>query len=498
MTQKRFIKNRILSDIVITIVVSGLFFLLTLPFRNFLSVFNLTEIRPTGAMNPVLGLFFGWPGALGCTIGNFFIDLISGTEIQYCFLYLIPQFAYGIAPYFLWKLFTKKDQDVFKLDTMSKILKFAGTMVLSALIFGLCIWPCVLNFSDPLAFAFFCFLNNTVMCLLLGFPLLIGLNRIYSRIKLEKSEILLLVSFVVELIAIIVVAICFRTFGGYVDLLEVKVLEQIYITSIICIVVIVLVTLILIAFGLNRELNDKRQQLSVAASIQQNMLPSSKTFNDKRFSIYASMKPAKEVGGDFYDYFFLDDNRIAFLIADVSDKGVPSSLFMMRAASSIRAFAKTDLSAAEIFINVNESLCEQNEKNYFVTCWMAFLDLNTGKMEYVNAGHNPFVIKKKNGEVSLVKSKNFMFLGAFDSINYESETIQLEKDDVVFIYTDGVTEANNKKHQLFGTNNMLQAIKDSESDPKLICENVKKSVDEFSSGAPQFDDITMVSVKFLK
>jgi sigma-B regulation protein RsbU (phosphoserine phosphatase) len=206
------------------------------------------------------------------------------------------------------------------------------------------------------------------------------------------------------------------------------------------------------------------------------------------------MTPAKEVGGDFYDFYFVGDNTLAFLIADVSGKGIPAAMFMMTAKTLIKNLAETSISVEEVFTRANDELCKMNDAGMFVTAWMGEIDLTTGVMSFVNAGHNPALVKRGNGDFEYLKVKPGLVLAAMEGIKYHKNEIQLEPGDKVFLYTDGVTEATDANVELFGDDRLLAKINSvKDKDCTSICNDIKKGVDEFVGEAEQFDDITMLA-----
>ena len=239
-------------------------------------------------------------------------------------------------------------------------------------------------------------------------------------------------------------------------------------------------------------------ELSLAARIQASMLPN--VFppfpNRKEFDIYASMTPAKEVGGDFYDFFFTDDDHLCMIIADVSGKGVPAALFMMAAKIIFANYAKMGKSPSEILTAANTAICAHNYEDMFVTVWLGILEISTGKLQAANAGHEYPAIKKAGGNFELFKDKHGFVIGGMDGMKYKQYEIQLDKGDTLFLYTDGVPEATDKDNQLFGTERMLAALNISpDSSPKQILENVRQETDRFADGAQQFDDLTMLCIR---
>ena len=240
------------------------------------------------------------------------------------------------------------------------------------------------------------------------------------------------------------------------------------------------------------------KELEFARQIQLSALPS--VFppypGRKDFSIFASMDAAKEVGGDFYDFYLLGENRLAFLVADVSGKGIPAAMFMMNAKTLIKGLAERGHDVDEVFTIANNRLCQNNDAGMFVTAWLGILDLQTGNLRYVNAGHNPPAIRKHAGAFKLLKSRANLVLACMDGIRYRSEEITLEPGDEIYLYTDGVTEAQNGCEQLFGNERLLQSLNAAhEQTVEERCMQVKKDVEMFVGGAPQFDDMTMLCVK---
>ena len=242
------------------------------------------------------------------------------------------------------------------------------------------------------------------------------------------------------------------------------------------------------------------QELILARTIQTSALPQIFNFSDRdEFELFASMNPAKQVGGDFYDFFFVDRNKIAFVIADVSGKGIPAALFMMRSKTAIRSFAEAGGTPEEILIKTNETLCEGNDAEMFVTVWIGILDLATGCMACANAGHEYPAIMHQNGKYELIKDKHSVALAAMPGIKPKPYEIKLELNDRIFVYTDGVPEAINEKEEQYGTERMLEVLNTTVG---MSMENtlnkVSASVNSFKGEAEQFDDITMLGIEFKK
>ncbi len=241
------------------------------------------------------------------------------------------------------------------------------------------------------------------------------------------------------------------------------------------------------------------KELEFAHRIQLSALPS--VFppypDHDEFEIFASMDAAKEVGGDFYDFYFAGRNKFVFMIADVSGKGIPAAMFMMTAKTHLRNMTESGMDIAEVFTKVNKRLCENNAADMFVTAWMGAIDLKTGMLSFVNAGHNPPLIKRADGSFEYLRSKANFILAGMDMTRYTRQEIQLSAGDEIFLYTDGVTEATNPAEELFGEDRLQACLNGAETtDMTELCKTVKRAVDDFADSAPQFDDITMVAVKF--
>ena len=241
-------------------------------------------------------------------------------------------------------------------------------------------------------------------------------------------------------------------------------------------------------------------ELNVATQIQADMLPRIfPAFPDrKEFDIFASMIPAKEVGGDFYDFFLIDYNQLGLVMADVSGKGVPAALFMVIAKTLIKNRAMMGDSPAKVLENVNEQLCEGNEAELFVTVWLAVLDLSTGKGIAANAGHEHPVIRRKDGQYELDIYRHSMAVACMEGARFREHEFELHPGDSLFVYTDGVPEAMNKNDELFGNDRMLEVLNlHVDERPEELLPHVKEGLDRFVGDAPQFDDITMLGLKYI-
>ena len=236
-------------------------------------------------------------------------------------------------------------------------------------------------------------------------------------------------------------------------------------------------------------------ELETAAAIQQHMLPEDTPEfpGHPEYKLCASMKPAKEVGGDFYDYFLVDDTHLVLLIADVSDKGVPAALFMAEARTMIRSRAQTGEEPEQILYYVNDQLNKGNDRGFFVTVWMALLDLETGEGVAVNAGHEPPVICREGGDFELVRYRHSLAVGMMKGMEFPQHTFRLGPGDKLFVFTDGVPEALNSSSEQFGTDRMLKVLNENRNeDPAGLLAAVARAIDDFKGEADQFDDITIV------
>lgn len=240
-------------------------------------------------------------------------------------------------------------------------------------------------------------------------------------------------------------------------------------------------------------------ELGLAASIQREMIPYTfPPFPDRdEFSLYATMDPARMVGGDFYDYFLVDDDHLCIVIADVSGKGIPGALFMMASMIMLSDMAKTEKSPADILRNVNEAICKNNKQKLFVTVWMGMLEISTGRMTCANAGHEYPVIKRPDGKYELLKDAHSFVVGGMAGVRYKEYQLDLAKGTKIFLYTDGVPEAVNEKEEMFGTDRLIEVLnRDPEADPEQAIEGVRNAVNGFSGEAEQFDDMTMLCLEY--
>ena len=241
-------------------------------------------------------------------------------------------------------------------------------------------------------------------------------------------------------------------------------------------------------------------ELSLATRLQAAYIPHDfPPFPDrKEFDLYATMEPAREVGGDFYDFFLIDDDHPCLIMADVSGKGIPAALFMMVSKMILSSCAMLGKSAAEILTKTNEALCANNQEDMFVTVWLGILEISTGKLTAANAGHEYPALMQNGGSFGLYKDLHGFVVGGFEGMDYSEYELQLSPGDKLFLYTDGVPEASDAGRNMFGIDRMIKALnEDPQASPLKILTNVRGAVDIFVNGAEQFDDLTMLCFEYL-
>ncbi len=268
---------------------------------------------------------------------------------------------------------------------------------------------------------------------------------------------------------------------------------------IVMLVLLLMYCLLNVSQGKDKAIADR--DLLLASSIQEHVLPSTFPYMPERdeFDLYATMSPAKEVGGDFYDFFMIDDDNLALVIADVSGKGIPAALFMMVSRTLIKnqtLYAK-EIDPKKILGEVNDQLCEGNDMELFVTAWLGILTISTGKLRYANAGHEYPAVCKAGGLFEVVKEKHSPPLAAIEGMKFRGAEVQLSPGDTIYVYTDGVTEATNSFNQLFDINRMVESLnRNKDKSVKEINEGVRDDIDKFVGDAAQFDDITMLCIRY--
>ena len=241
------------------------------------------------------------------------------------------------------------------------------------------------------------------------------------------------------------------------------------------------------------------RELEFARSIQHSAIPT--VFppypGHGEFDIFATMDTAKEVGGDFYDFYFVGENKLGFLIADVSGKGIPAAMFMMTAKTIIKGYAESGMSVDEVFTTANAKLCESNDAGMFVTAWLGVLDITTGKVEFVNAGHNPPLVRREGGAFEYLKTRPGFVIAGMEGVKYRKNELYLAPGDEIYLYTDGVTEATDTNDALYGEERLKTLLDGLHGcSGEQVCRAVKDDIDAFVGDAPQFDDITMLHLKY--
>ncbi|MBO4406314.1 MAG: PP2C family protein-serine/threonine phosphatase, partial [Clostridia bacterium] len=248
-----------------------------------------------------------------------------------------------------------------------------------------------------------------------------------------------------------------------------------------------------------REQKRVEEELRMARELQMSALPMEfPPFPDREeFCLYASMTPAKEVGGDFYDFFLVDEDHLGLIMADVSGKGIPAALFMMACKIILQSCAMLGNSASEILTKTNEAICSNNPEEMFITVWLGILEISTGKLTAANAGHEYPVLKRADGGFELFRDKHGFVAGSMEGIRYQEYELQLCPGDKLFVYTDGVREARDADGKQFGTERMLAALNESrDAEPEKILKSVRRAVDAFVKDAEQFDDLTMLCMEY--
>ena len=242
-----------------------------------------------------------------------------------------------------------------------------------------------------------------------------------------------------------------------------------------------------------------RTELALAGKIQAAMLPSVfPPYPDRKdFEIYASMSPAREVGGDFYEFFLVDDSHLCMMIADVSGKGIPAALFMMAAKILLEHNVKMGKSPAQVLSDVNTAICNKNVADMFITVWLGIIDLGCGKMICANAGHEYPILKKAGGLYEIVKDKHDLVLGAMKELDYSEYELSMDPGSSLFVYTDGLTEAVDPDQKMFGTDRIVEELnREPDRSPEEVLRGMKEAVDEFVKGQESFDDLTMVGFSY--
>ena len=561
----------------------ALFVLFTIPFKLWVAASEITQMRPASALTPVLGMIFGWPAALGCAAGNLLCDLLSGYELLYAALNSLLQVLYAMTAYFLWKrLNRERNGREFRLDSVTRILKFSLLLMINALVTVLCTG--ILNHSYHVAdFVsmdhLYLFINSFDAGLLFGAPLLILghlLQNHLENLKAGKNEKALHFSMNERMILnTIITGLCICTLVGAAVYLTDKygaadgvgLWGRVYLFETLALNVYFALSMGLMRFterkisrpieklahiagsyyaghstdaqreqmitdcaayandstevgelarsyismvqdlgsyvtNLRTVLAEKERinaELNLASSIQAHMLPCIfPPFPEhKEFDLYAIMDPAKEVGGDFYDFYMISEEKLAVIVADVSGKGVPPALFMVIAKTLLKNYTQTGMEPSKVFETVNRLLCDGNDAGLFVTAWMGVLELSSGTMTYVNAGHNPPLLKRADGQFAYLRERTGFVLAGMEETRYRQNTLCIAPGDRLFLYTDGVTEATNPEQKLYGEERLLTFMNSHENrSTESVLRELRENIDVYAGSAPQFDDITMLLLDF--
>ena len=484
---------------------AAIFLIVTMPFRELFRVMAITEMRPASALPPVFGLMLGIPGALGCAIGNLAADIISGYSPIICVLGFAAQFTYGVIPLFIWK-YIRKNETVFTLGNVKNVIRYIAVILVNSLIMAGILGGIMqaVGISSLFSMAtLMIFFNNFIFCMVLGIPLVVIMARFITKAKgisLNERFVLAFLLLGVLTAGLIGVFAYTELHHTIADPLMMWNRIYMYIAADLFLFYLFAVAFMWYAEGsLTRVIAEKERlgaELDIATKIQASMLPCIfPAFpHRKEFDIYASMRPAKEVGGDFYDFFFINDNTLAVVMADVSGKGVPAALFMVIAKTLIKNNAQDGKSPGAVFEAVNNLLCENNEAGMFVTAFLGYLDIPTGRFTYVNAGHNPPLLRA-NERFDWLKAKPGFVLAGMEDIFYKQHEVTLAPGDALFLYTDGVTEAVNNENNLFSNPRLLETVNAYLDAPlRELCVSVKREIDRFAEGAEQADDITMLAL----
>lgn len=545
-----------------------------------------TQIRPASAVGPVLGLFFGWPGSLGCAFGNLVSDMASEGDAGMLALYTGIQVIYNAFPYFVWYIVLHKRDDLFpSLASVHKVVLYLIAMIADAALVTLLLMPFEPDSMQHLNIHIVRMLNNAVFLVYVGVPLLIGLElsplephapAFVDTPYRRPAHANLTQRFLTMILACAgIVIACILVWNHYAEVMSPNpdyagIIDRCYIDIAACTTVVLLPALMLMRYmetrfthpierltqassafaaeaflaadgaadapvsvkidetGIKpryemRELFDatdrmradlvdyvgrfekitaererEAAELDIARRIQLASVPHDFKELCRRYGVDIAgyMRPARMVGGDFYDVFETGDGRIAFVIGDVSGKGVPASLFMMRAQSLLREHILSEADMGAAFASVNDRLCDRNDETLFVTAFACILDPATGEVLFANAGHNPPVVAHADGSVELLSMKPGLVLGAMEGMPYRQGRIELAPSERLLLYTDGVTEAMNTADELYREGRLIARAEELLQFPGISMDGVVygivDNVDAFAGEAPQADDITLL------
>ncbi|MDD6057168.1 MAG: PP2C family protein-serine/threonine phosphatase [Clostridiales bacterium] len=554
-------------------VVSGLlFFVVTMPFRYYFGMMEVTEIRPAAALPPFFGMVYGFWGALGCAVANLVADMLSGYSIGMSLASFPIQLLIGILPYLLWygiPAWGEKKPSFPKMDTTAHVVKYMLIILLDSLLTTFLLGVVMKVFGITEIFSqttLMMFWNNLGFSYMLGLPLF-TLIAFWQGRRFSLNERMILIFLILAVLAASLTGIASWREASVVSGELVYLWNRIYTNVIVTLNVFMLVEILFLVYMEKKitvpierlahiangyvqiekkELNSQKfteacqpylgdrtevgdlaksyvrmitdldiymehltkitaekerigAELNVATHIQSSMLPGIfPAFPErKEFEIYATMNPAKEIGGDFYDFFMVDDRHLAVVMADVSGKGVPAALFMVIGKTLIKDHTQPERSLGEVFASVNNLLCDSNKEGLFITAFEGVLDLVTGDFSYVNAGHEvPYMCKGGQG-FEPYKVKPGFVLAGMEDMSYTEGNVRLEPGDKIFLYTDGVPEATNAAEKLYGKERLYHILNcNKEVPPQALLAKVKDDVDRFVGEAAQFDDITMLCLEY--
>ncbi len=548
------------------------FFTVTMPFRRYFSLMEVTEIRLAAALPPFFGMVYGVWGALGCAAANFIADLLSGYSLSMSVCSFPVQLLMGILPWFLWYHIPVQGEEkpsFPKMDTAWKVVKYLLIILVDSVVTTLLLGMLLKAFGIAGIFSrttLVMFWNNLDFSYMLGIPLF-TLIAIRKGRRFSLNERLILMFLFLAILAAILTGIVSLHEASAVPEELIYLWNRVYTNVAVTLNIFIVVELIFLFYMEKRltipiqtlaqlasdyvqvedeELNSQKftetcrpymndntevgylarsyarmvtdldtymenltrmtaererigTELDVAAHIQSSMLPCIfPAFPDREeFDIYAVMNPAREVGGDFYDFFMVDETHLAVVMADVSGKGVPAALFMVIGKTLIKDHTQSGKSLSAVFIDVNNLLCESNSEELFITAFEGVLDLETGEFRYVNAGHEVPYISSGGEEFKPYKVRAGFVLAGMEGTRYRAGVMQLQAGDRIFLYTDGVPEATNAENELYGSGRMKDALnRNLTAGPEELLRTVKEDVNCFVGRASQFDDLTMLCVKY--
>lgn len=573
-------KNEVIVVFLLNLV---LFVVFTMPFKLWVAASEITQMRPASALTPVLGMIFGWPAALGCAAGNLLCDILSGYEFFYAVVNSLLQIVYAMAAWFFWRhLNSERDGREFKLDSLTRILKFCLLLVLNAFLTVVCTG--ILNHRYQVADLIsmdnlYLFINSFDAGLLFGAPLLILGHLLQSYLSNLKSgkkdkvvrfsmnERMILNSIITGLgISVLVGAAVYLT-DKYSVADSIGIWGRIYLFETLALNIYFALSIGMMRFteqkisrpveqlariaesyyagsatkeqreqmirecevyakdstevgelarsyismakdignyvsNLKTVLAEKERikaELNLASGIQAHMLPSIfPPFPDhNEFDLFAIMEPAKEVGGDFYDFYMIGEDKLAVIVADVSGKGVPAALFMVIAKTLLKNYTQMGMEPKDVCETVNRLLCDGNDAELFVTAWLGILELSGGTMTYVNAGHNPPLLKHADGKFEYLRARTGFVLAGMEDARYRQNTFFIAPGDRLFLYTDGVTEETDPDQNLYGEDRLLTFLNSHEDSPSVtLLRELRADLNTFAASEPQADDITMLMLDF--